>query len=119
VSVIGFDDHPMAQYFELTTISQDVRDQGRQIAQQLVGAVARPGEALLVELRAPTRLVVRGTTAVLETEQRPTSALSAAGGHIADDHWLYEPRAVGQSASPVHTKRKERQRNEANTQRGR
>ena len=36
VSLIGFDDHPMAQYFELTTISQDVWDQGCHIAQQLV-----------------------------------------------------------------------------------
>ncbi len=119
VSVIGFDDHPMAQYFELTTISQDVRDQGHRIAQQLVGAVARPGEVPPVELRAPTRLVVRGTTAVLETEQGSASVLRAAEGHIVDDHWRFEPRTVGQSASPVHAKRKERQRNEANTQRGR
>ena len=101
MSVIGFDDHPMAQYFNLTTICQDVRDQGRQIAQQLVGAVVRPGEAPPVELHAPTRLVVRGTTAVLGTEQRPSPALRTAGGQIAGDRWLFEPAGVGQTADPV------------------
>ncbi len=118
VSLIGFDDHPMAQYFELTTISQDVRDQGRQIAQQLVGAVARPGVAPAVELRAPTRLVVRGTTAVLGTGQRPSSPQRAAGGHVAEVNRRSVPRRVGQSVNPGYTKRREREthKNEANTQ---
>jgi DNA-binding LacI/PurR family transcriptional regulator len=71
VSVIGFDDHPMARCFDLTTISQDVWDQGRQIAHHLVDAVARPGEAPVLQLRAPTRLVVRGTTAVLGVDSGP------------------------------------------------
>jgi LacI family repressor for deo operon, udp, cdd, tsx, nupC, and nupG len=101
MSVIGFDDHPMAQYFDLTTICQDVRDQGRQIAQQLVGAVVRPGEAPPVALHAPTRLVVRSTTAVLGTEQRPASASRVAGGQIAGDRWLFEPAHAGQTANPA------------------
>ena len=42
VSVVGFDDHPMAQYFDLTTIRQDVHDQGRQIARHMVDAAVRP-----------------------------------------------------------------------------
>lgn len=67
VSVVGFDDHPMAPYFELTTVVQDVRDQGRRIAEHLVDAVshAAKDEPLApLELHAPTHLVVRGTTAV-------------------------------------------------------
>jgi hypothetical protein len=108
----------MAQYFELTTISQDVWDQGRQIAQQLVGAVARPGVAPAVELRAPTRLVVRGTTAVLGTGQRPSSPQRAAGGHVAGVNRRSVLRSVGQSVNPGYTKRREREthKNEANTQ---
>jgi DNA-binding LacI/PurR family transcriptional regulator len=121
VSVIGFDDHPMAQYFELTTISQDVRDQGRQIAQQLVGAVARPGEVQPVELRAPTRLVVRGTTAVLGTGQRPSSPQRTAGSHVADINRRFVLTSLEQSVNPGYTKGegRETQKNEANTQRGR
>ena len=64
VSVVGFDDHPMAEYFNLTTIAQRVHDQGRQIAQHLVEAAVRPGEVPVAQLGAPTCLVVRGTTAV-------------------------------------------------------
>ena len=67
VSVVGFDDHPMAPYFDLTTVVQDVRGQGRRIAQHLVEAVSRAAQGLPpepVELRASTHLVVRGTTAV-------------------------------------------------------
>jgi DNA-binding LacI/PurR family transcriptional regulator len=85
VSVIGFDDHPMASYFELTTISQAVRDQGIEIAQQLVGAVARPGDATVRKLQAPTQLVVRGTTAVMGGDQRPPWAPRTAVTHLAKD----------------------------------
>jgi hypothetical protein len=75
----------MARYFDLTTISQDVWDQGRQIAQHLVDAVARPGKAPVLQLRAPTRLVVRGTTAVLGVEQRSPSARPASDDPVATD----------------------------------
>ena len=85
VSVIGFDDHPMASYFELTTISQAVRDQGIEIAQQLVGAVARPGDATVRRLQAPTQLVVRSTTAVMGGDQRPPWAPRTAVTHLAKD----------------------------------
>jgi LacI family transcriptional regulator, repressor for deo operon, udp, cdd, tsx, nupC, and nupG len=83
VSVIGFDNHPMASYFDLTTISQSVRDQGREIAQQLVGAVARPGDATVRQLQAPTQLVVRGTTAVMGGEERPVWAPRTAVTRLA------------------------------------
>lgn len=99
VSVIGFDDHPMAPYFELTTISQDVRDQGRRIAEHLVDAVARAGDAAPIEMRAPTRLVVRGTTSVIGRD-KPASPPPFA--HQAPtDGWRYEPTASAHLTSPV------------------
>ena len=85
VSVIGFDDHPMAAYFELTTISQDVRYQGHEIAKKLVDAVARPGDTTIRRLQAPTRLVVRGTTAVVGGAQRPVWKPRPAGIRLAKD----------------------------------
>jgi DNA-binding LacI/PurR family transcriptional regulator len=112
VSVVGFDDHPMAQYFDLTTIRQDVRDQGRQIARHMVDAAVRPGEVQPVSLHAPTRLVMRGTTAVLATEPRAVPA-HAGTGYAGDDSWLFDPTDVGQLVSPVYTKRKERHSSEA------
>jgi DNA-binding LacI/PurR family transcriptional regulator len=98
VSVIGFDDHPMASYFELTTISQDVRDQGRRIAEHLVDAVARAGEAPPLELHAPTRLVVRGTTSVIGRDR--LASPGTAGNHSSSDGWRLEPAVPARSGSP-------------------
>jgi DNA-binding LacI/PurR family transcriptional regulator len=81
VSVVGFDDHPMALYYDLTTIAQRVHDQGRQIAEHLVGAVMRPGEVAPEQLQAPTCLVVRGTTAVLGGPTEPVAG--PVGNHMA------------------------------------
>lgn len=64
MSVIGIDDHEMAEFFELTTVAQPVREQGQLAARLLL-------EALDDELddppsppsvTVPTRLVVRRTT---------------------------------------------------------
>ncbi len=111
LSVVGFDDHPMAQYFDLTTIAQDVRDQGRQIANHMVDAVVRPGEVPPVVLHAPTRLVMRSTTAVLGAG--PVATAPPAGGYSGDDSWMFGPSDVGQLVSPVYTKRKEMHSSEA------
>ena len=85
ISLVGFDDHPMAEYFDLTTISQDVRDQGRQIAEQLIRAVSRPGDVPAKQLRAPTRLVVRGTTAVSGPSTRGRRHPAGRGDRVATD----------------------------------
>ena len=65
VSVIGIDDHEMAEFFDLTTVAQPVHEQGQLAATLLlealdedVGQRTRP-PAIIV----PTRLVVRRTTA--------------------------------------------------------
>ncbi|MGN6132335.1 MAG: LacI family DNA-binding transcriptional regulator [Nocardioidaceae bacterium] len=61
VSVIGVDDHEMAEFFELTTVAQPVHEQGRLAAGLLLEAIegGRRASALTV----PTKLVVRATTA--------------------------------------------------------
>ncbi|WP_395691047.1 LacI family DNA-binding transcriptional regulator [Nocardioides sp.] len=62
LSVIGIDDHEMSVIFDLTTIAQPVREQGRIAAQQVLAALTAqywvPEQVVL-----PTRLVVRRTTA--------------------------------------------------------
>ena len=63
ISVAGFDGHPMARYWDLTTVSQHAHEQGIRAAYALVDAlddnhepVRRPEEDLAVEL------IVRETT---------------------------------------------------------
>jgi DNA-binding LacI/PurR family transcriptional regulator len=61
LSVIGIDDHEMAELFDLTTVAQPVAAQGLLAAEMLLAALADPGQprpAVVV----PTDLVVRGTT---------------------------------------------------------
>lgn len=61
LSVVGIDDHEMADIFDLTTVAQPVLEQGRLAAEQVLGALEskdwKPEQVLL-----PTRLVVRRTT---------------------------------------------------------
>jgi DNA-binding LacI/PurR family transcriptional regulator len=62
LSVIGIDDHEMAEIFDLTTVAQPVHEQGRVAAQQVLSALTgdhwSPEQVVL-----PTRIVVRRTTA--------------------------------------------------------
>jgi LacI family transcriptional regulator, repressor for deo operon, udp, cdd, tsx, nupC, and nupG len=64
VSVVGFDDHEMAAFFDLTTIAQPVYEQGRLIAKTIVEEIANPGQVPPSRLQAGTSLIVRGTTSV-------------------------------------------------------
>ena len=65
VSVIGIDDHEMADFFDLTTVAQPVHEQGRLAALQVLDALAatgaeegwQPDQVIL-----PTRLLQRGST---------------------------------------------------------
>jgi DNA-binding LacI/PurR family transcriptional regulator len=62
ISVLGFDDHDVAEYVGLTTIRQDVEGQGERIAAWLIGRLA--GERGDQDIQVhPTRLIVRRTTA--------------------------------------------------------
>lgn len=62
MSVVGVDGHPLAELFDLTTVDQSVRAQGRLAGQMTVDLVqGRTSESRQVVV--PSRLVVRGTTA--------------------------------------------------------
>ena len=60
VSVVGFDDHELAELFELTTVAQPVRDLGAMAARHLVAALR--GVVVPDSTTVPTHLVIRGTT---------------------------------------------------------
>jgi DNA-binding LacI/PurR family transcriptional regulator len=62
LSVIGVDDHEMAEIFDLTTVAQPVHEQGRVAAQQVLAALA-DSHRVPEQVVLPTRIVVRRTTA--------------------------------------------------------
>jgi len=66
ISVIGFDDLPLASYFDppLTTMRQDMFGIGREAARLLIRAVEQP-DLPRHQLRIPAELVVRGSTAAI------------------------------------------------------
>jgi len=59
ISVVGFDDHELAEMVDLTTIAQPVHEQGRVAAHLLLDRIAgaEPGDSQL-----PTRIVLRSST---------------------------------------------------------
>lgn len=81
ISVVGFDDHEMAQVVDLTTVAQPVLDQGRVAAQLLLEATHHPA-AQPADVVLPTRLVVRGSTAPARSdgEQLRTSRRRSSSG---------------------------------------
>lgn len=66
LSVAGFDDHDVAEYVGLTTVRQEVVEQGEQAATSMLELLTSDQDRPRRELHMPTRLVVRATTA-----QRP------------------------------------------------
>ena len=67
VSVVGFDDMPLASYFDpaLTTMRQDICYSGSQAARLLVQRIAMPDTPCQV-VHVPADLVIRGSTAPIE-----------------------------------------------------
>lgn len=74
LSVIGIDDHELADMFSLTTLRQVPREQGIEAVDLLVGHFERP-DAEPVTVRLKPRLVVRSSTASLG----PSAAAMDAG----------------------------------------
>ena len=62
LSVVGFDDHDVARFVDLTTVRQDVMGIGERLAELLLERIADPDAPLRHET-VHTELVVRGTTA--------------------------------------------------------
>lgn len=73
VSVVGFDDHDMADLLDLTTVRQPVLKQGEEAARMLLEALDGQSGAHPAPLVLPTALVIRDTTA-------PPSPAKAADG---------------------------------------
>jgi DNA-binding LacI/PurR family transcriptional regulator len=67
ISVIGIDDHPVAELVDLTTVRQPVRDQGMRAARLLLALLR--GESPDLAQKLPTRVVVRSTTAPLRKDR--------------------------------------------------
>ena len=61
LSLVGFDDHEMAEFVDLTTIHQSVPEQAATVARMLLKATDQRGSEAVTH-RVPVRLVVRGTT---------------------------------------------------------
>ncbi|BEP13016.1 LacI family DNA-binding transcriptional regulator [Acidothermaceae bacterium B102] len=60
MSVVGIDDHPLAELNDLTTVGQDVGEQGAVAGRMLVSILR--GEPVDRAVTAPTQLIVRGST---------------------------------------------------------
>jgi LacI family transcriptional regulator, repressor for deo operon, udp, cdd, tsx, nupC, and nupG len=61
ISIIGIDDHPLAELTDLTTVSQPVHEQGQIAGQMVLGLLQ--GEDVEQAVTVPTRLVIRRSTA--------------------------------------------------------
>ncbi len=66
LSVVGVDDHEMAQFLDLTTVAQPVLDQGRRAAQQVLDVLSqarsRASSEPVEHVVLPTELVIRSST---------------------------------------------------------
>ena len=100
VSVIGIDDHEMAEFFELTTVAQPVHEQGQLAATLLLEALDDDldGPAHPRTITVPTRLVVRRTTAPPPGTQ---TGLTGLGCDV--DAWA--PGALKYRCVRVHNRR--------------
>lgn len=83
VSVIGFDDHDVAEYVGLTTVRQEVVEQGEAVAREMLALLDDPGTAGGDrELRLATRLIVRATTGPSPTTRRRGAPARPSGSHV-------------------------------------
>lgn len=62
VALIGFDDHPLAELLDLSTIRQPVAEQARDIAMRLLAVIENSPAVDAGDSVLPTELVVRGST---------------------------------------------------------
>jgi len=82
LSVIGFDDHDIAEYVGLTTIRQPVAEYGRRAASlllKLIDGPDKPDEVTLPHIELGTQLVVRSTTGPPTGRDRSRKIIHQAG----------------------------------------
>jgi DNA-binding LacI/PurR family transcriptional regulator len=65
ISVVGIDNHPLAELLDLTTVAQDVGEQGAAAARLVLQALGRgqPEPGAGPGVVAPVRLIERASTA--------------------------------------------------------
>ncbi|MDQ1015256.1 substrate-binding domain-containing protein [Streptomyces afghaniensis] len=63
VSVVGFDDQPVAQWFDLTTVAQSPSAIGREAGALALSLVDAPGRDRERHVVLPTQVIPRTTTA--------------------------------------------------------
>jgi LacI family transcriptional regulator, repressor for deo operon, udp, cdd, tsx, nupC, and nupG len=61
ISIVGFDNHEMAEYFDLTTIEQPVQMMGEMAAWSIMEKLKKP-DSDMPNLMLPTSLIVRNST---------------------------------------------------------
>lgn len=78
MSVAGFDDHELADLFDLTTVAQPAQREGRLAAEYLIDALDHGAETTSAAITIDTQLMIRGSTSppatarrALEPEERP------------------------------------------------
>ena len=96
ISVIGFDDHELAELFDLTTVAQPVSEQGAIAARHLVAALR--GVMLPTSTTVATRLVIRGTTCP------PADASGSSAGRREAARARRQPVAVARTQARPRTK---------------
>ena len=71
VSIASFDDHPMSQWWGLTTVDQHAHEQGERAAHAMIGALAADehnGDGSKEPEDLHVELVVRGTTGPVRSD---------------------------------------------------
>ena len=76
MSVVGFDDHQMAEWSDLTTMAQSPADIGRAAADLALSLINEPDADQKRHVVLPTRLIPRGSTAPAPA---PATDAAAAG----------------------------------------
>lgn len=72
ISVVGIDDHQMAQVHDLTTVAQDPKEQGAVAARLLLRTLQSPsGHQSDDDVILPSWLVLRGSTAPPPSRRTP------------------------------------------------
>jgi DNA-binding LacI/PurR family transcriptional regulator len=74
MSVVGFDDHQMAEWSDLTTIAQSPSDIGRAAAGLALSLINEPAADQTRHVVLPTRLIPRGSTAPAPTQAADADA---------------------------------------------
>ena len=74
MSVVGIDDHEMAQVHDLTTVAQDAKEQGAVAARLLLRTLQAPSTHQSDDdIVLPSHLVLRGSTAPPPSRRTPAA----------------------------------------------